>query len=230
MALDWLTGSSPEVTYGQSPEQEKMWNTMFPVFKNFMQGNFPEMYDVPSPVGPTTDWYNNISPAVRESLWEPAREGGNQLMETLGAKGMMGGASTPASGSGATAMGKLFADYSQGIGGQAWNMMQPGLMADYSAQLGRNITGYNTSLMPFQTAAGMLPGTYSTPFVDPGSPGAFQSLLPMGAAFGMSHMPWGNFGGMFGGGGGTGGPSIPSFPGTYMGPPQTYNKTYQPRP
>lgn len=198
--FDSIFGSSPSVDYKGSPQQKDMWKTMFPIFQNFMQGNFPQMYDLPSPVGPTTDWYNNISPEVKQSLWEPAVEGGNQMMEVLGSKGMMGGASTPGSGSGVTAMGKLFSDYSQGVGGQAWNMMFPGMMADYQSQLGRNITGYNTSLMPFQTAANMLPGTYPNPIVNPGNPGMMGSMFQMGAPFAMSHMPWGNFGGMMGGG------------------------------
>ena len=198
--LESIFGSSPSIDYAQSPQQKKMWNTMFPVFQNFMQGNFPQMYDLPSPVGPTTDWYNNIAPQVRQSLWEPAIEGGNQMMEVLGSKGIMGGASTPASGSGATAMGKLFSDYSQGIGGQAWNMMQPGLMADYSAQLGRNMQGYQTSLMPFQAAASLLPGTYPNPVVNQGNPGMIGSMFQMMAPWAMSFMPWGKFGGMIGGG------------------------------
>ena len=206
--LDTLFGKSPSVDYKSSPQQKEMWKVMFPVFKNFMQGNFPQMYDLPSPVVPTTDWYNNIAPEVRQSLWEPAIEGGNQMMEVLGAKGMMGGPSTPASGSGATAMGKLFSDYSQGIGGQAWNMISPGLMADYNAQLGRNITGYQTSLMPFQTAAGLLPSSYATPIVNSGSSGLMSSFSQMMAPWAMSYLPWGNFGGMFGGGGSSFGSTI----------------------
>ena len=204
---DAFTGEGPSVDFKQGPEQKQMWDTMFPVFQNFMQGNFPQMYDLPSPVQPSQGWFDNLSSEVKQSLWEPARDAGNQMMEVLGSKGMMGGASTPASGSGATAMGKLFSDYGQGIGQQAWNMTSPGLFQDYSAQLGRNMQGYQTSLMPFQTAAGMIPGTYSNPIVNQGNPGILQSLAPMGAAFGMSHLPWGNFGGMFGGGGGGGGPT-----------------------
>ena len=67
---DFMMGKSPKLTYEQGPEQKKMYDTMFPVFKDFMQGNFPQMYDLPNQVGPTTDWYNNIAPEVRQSLWE----------------------------------------------------------------------------------------------------------------------------------------------------------------
>jgi hypothetical protein len=87
-------------------------------------------------------------------------------------------------------------------------MMQPGMMADYNAQLGRNIQGYQTSLMPFQAAANMLPGTYANPVVNPGSPGFMQSAMQLAAPFAMgAGMGWGGggfqnpFAGMFGGGG-----------------------------
>jgi hypothetical protein len=200
--MDTMFGKGPELNFEQSPQQAEMYKTMFPIFQNFMQGNFPSIYDVPSPVGPTSGWYDNIAPEVRQSLWEPAREGGRQMMEVMGAKGQIGSAGSPISGSAATGVGKLFSDYSQGIGGQAWNMMQPGLMADYQAQLGRNITGYQTSLMPFQTAANMLPGTYASPVVTPGSQGLFQNAMQMaapfalGATFGLGGMSWPSFGGM----------------------------------
>lgn len=190
---DFMMGGDPKLTYEQGPEQEDMYNSMFPVFKNFMQGNFPQMYDLPNQVGPTTDWYNNIAPEVRQSLWEPAQEGGQQMMEAMGAKGQIGSAGSPISGSAQTGMGKLFSDYSQGIGGQAWNMMQPGMMADYNAQLGRNIQGYNTSMMPFETARGMLPGTYSSPVVTPGSQGFLGPLLQ---GLGAAADPGGLYGGV----------------------------------
>ena len=198
--FDSLFGESPSIKFKQSPQQSQVWDTAFPAFQNFMQGNFPPLYDVPSPVGPTEGWYNNIAPAVRQSLWEPAMEGGQQLLELMGARGQTGSAGSPYSGSAATGLGKLFSDYSQGIGGQAWGMMQPGLMADYQAQLGRNMTGYQTSLMPFQTAAGMLPGTYANPIVNPGSQGLLGSAMQMMAPWAMSFLPWGNFGGQMGGG------------------------------
>jgi len=206
MALDWLMGSSPSLDFEQSKQQRKMWDVMFPQFKNFMQGNMPGLYDLPSPVLPNTDWYNNLAPEVRQSLWEPAQEAGQQMMEVMGAKGQLGSAGSPMSGSAATGMGKLFADYGQGIGMQAWNMTQPGLMADYQAQLGRNITGYNTSLMPYQMAAGMLPGTYGQPVINPGSQGllgyGMQLAAPfaMGAGMGMFGNPFSGFGSSFGGG------------------------------
>jgi len=166
--MGFWSGDSPSISYKQSPQQRQVWDTIFPALQNFFQGGYQNPYDIPSPVMPTTDWYNNIAPEVRQSLWEPAIEGGNQLAEVLGAKGQYGGASTPASGSGATALGKLFADYSQGIGQQAWNMTAPGLTADYNAQLQRNMTA---GLLPFQTAASMLPGTYASPVVNPGQQG-----------------------------------------------------------
>jgi hypothetical protein len=229
---DFLFGESPELKFKQSPQQQDMWNTMFPTFQNFMGGNFPQMYDLPSPVGPTTDWYNNIAPEVRQSLWEPAMEGGRQMMEVMGSKGQTGSPGSPMSGSGSAGMGRLFADYSQGIGQQAWNMMQPGMMADYGAQLGRNIQGYQTSMMPFQTAANMLPGTYANPVVQPGSPGLMQGMMQLASPFamgaGMGMMGGMNpFAGMFGGGqfgsGGFaslgGGTNI----GGYMGAPTTYD-------
>jgi hypothetical protein len=190
---NWFTGESPSLEFEQGPEQKKMFNTMFGPFQSFMQGNFPQMYDLPSPVMPSTDWYNNIAPEVRQSLWEPAQEGGRQMMEAMGAKGQVGSAGSPISGSAQTGMGKLFADYSQGIGSQAWNMMQPGMMADYNAQLGRNIQGDNTSLMPFQAAANMLPGTYSHPVVNPGRAGALGPLLQV---FGAAGDPAGLMGGV----------------------------------
>ena len=220
--MGFMMGDSPSLDFKQGPQQKQMFETMFPVFQNFMQGNFPQMYDLPNQVGPTTDWYNQIAPEVRQSLWEPAQQGGQQMMEAMGAKGQIGSPGSPISGSAQTAMGSLFADYSQGIGQQAWNMMQPGMMAGYGAELGRNQAGYQTSLMPFQAASGMLPGTYANPVVSPGSPGLLSNMmqiaapLAMGAGMAMGGplgaMAGGALGGMFGGGfgGGLGQPGSPS--------------------
>ena len=45
--MSFLFGDSPRLKFEQGPQQRKMFNTMFPVFQNFMQGTFPQMYDLP---------------------------------------------------------------------------------------------------------------------------------------------------------------------------------------
>jgi hypothetical protein len=212
---DLFMGKSPELNFEQSPQQQQMYNTMFPAFQNFMGGNMPQQYDVPGMIQPGQGWFSGLDQDIQKSLWEPAREGGLQMMEAMGAKGQIGSAGSPISGSAQTGMGRLFADYSQGIGQQAWNMMLPGMEMDYQAQLGRNISGYNQSMLPFQTAANMLPGTYGSPVVTPGSPGLMQGMSQMaapmmaGIGMGMGGPIGGALGGWLGGmmnpGGGTGG-------------------------
>jgi len=89
-------------------------------------------YDVPGAVLPSKDWYGSMSPEVMEGVWAPYQEGAEQMLEAFG-----GTAGAGISGAHAAAMGKYFADASKDVGLQAWQMSQPGMMAEWQAQVGR---------------------------------------------------------------------------------------------
>jgi len=102
-----------------------------------------QQYNIPNTVAPTQGWYNSISPEVQRGLWEPYNQGAKQLMETLGGQGSLGNARGGYTGAAGAALGKYYSDASTNIGTQAWNMMQPGMMANWNAELNKNMGARN---------------------------------------------------------------------------------------
>lgn len=181
------------------------------------------MYNIPTAVGPTEAWYGGLSPDVMAGVWAPYNEGAKQMLE------LMGG-STRGGYSGATgaALGKYFSDAATDVGLQAWNMSQPGLMANWQAELAANQMGYANLMqegmtdyqnelarqqadyqsamqawqMPY-SALGLIGGSYSTPVVQQ-QPGLLDIA---GAAFPWAMMlgGFGPFGAAAGGAGAIGG-------------------------
>jgi hypothetical protein len=130
---------------------------MFPFCLNSLQGppqmgTPPNIYDVPSGQGlmPTKGWYDSISPEVKQGLWEPWNDASDQMMANMSGVGQFGSPVGGMSGAALNAQGSLYADAGEQVGMQAWNMMAPGQQALWQANLGRNVAGYNTSLIPWQ--------------------------------------------------------------------------------
>lgn len=109
-----------------------------------MQGVLSDipMYDIPQAPMPTKDWYSSLSPEVMGGLWAPYDYGAKQLTTQLNASGQAGSARGGYSGAAGAALGELYSRGAKDVGMQAWQMSQPGLFADYTSQLQRNLTGY----------------------------------------------------------------------------------------
>lgn len=154
-------GGGSDVDYKWSDEQQIAWQKAQPWVNQRVDqslngppqlGAPPPLYDIPDATGltPTSGWYNSIAPEVKQGLWEPWNDAANQLQANLGVQGQVGSPLGGYSGAAGTGLGQLYADAGQQVGMQAWNMMQPGQQALWNANLGRNVTGYNTSLVPWQ--------------------------------------------------------------------------------
>lgn len=197
--------SSDRVSYSQSPEQQAIYNAIQPTIQYIgRQGrrgdpvwNTPTMerstgYDLPSGdmLMPTQDWYSNLSPEVMAGLNAPYDDARDQLMERMGGLGQGGSAGAGYSGAAGAALGEFEATRANNIGLQAWQMTQPGLFADYNAQLGRNQwtanVGQQANVMEWQNRAesykfpytslpGLVGGTYPSPIVDT-SPSAANNM------------------------------------------------------
>ena len=169
---DTMFGSEPEhVGDARSREQaimgnyaqERFGNTMYPIAPtpqrpqaqgyNARGYGVPSQYNVPGAVGPTSDWFNNMSPEVMAGIEAPFKRGEQNLMETLG--GGMGG-TAGFSGMGAGALGRYWADAAPQIGQQAWGMTAPGLMQQSQNQLGANQNMWNAQLGANQWNAGQI--------------------------------------------------------------------------
>ena len=123
-------------------EIKKMWGIGHPLATRMaasgMEGyplwDVPAMPDVPPPVMPSAGWFQGIAPEVRQGLWEPYQEAGQQLGETFGSRGQQGSARGGYSGAYGSAMGSFAADAAKDVGLQAWQMTAPQMM-DYRNQL-----------------------------------------------------------------------------------------------
>ena len=122
-------------------EIKQMWGMGHPLASRMaaagMEGyplwDVPGMPDVPPPVMPSAGWFNSIAPEVKQGLWEPYREAGQQLGETFGSRGQQGSQRGGPSGTYGAAMGSFAADASKNVGLQAWQMTAPQMM-DYRNQ------------------------------------------------------------------------------------------------
>lgn len=228
-------GSSPGVSNYQSPEQTQMYQTLMPMISQMAQAgtsgqplwqtgqppsaqdNIPSMqgvmsgvpmYDIPQAQQPTSQWWEGVSPDVKQGLWQPYKEAGQQLSEVMGGQGQWGSERGGPSGAAGAAMGEIAAQGARNVPMQAWEMGQQGRQNMWGAQLGANQQGYQNQLQesmadfgrygtdyqnqmqrwgmeqqaiqaPWQIAPGLIGGTYGENVVDPGSPD--QSGQIMGA-------------------------------------------------
>lgn len=139
-------------------------------------------------------------PNVMAGLWEPYQQGADLLTERMGAGGQMGSAGGGMSGAYGNAMGKYYADASNKVGLQGWQMMQPALQASmignnanqmqgWQAGLGRNRDIWSSNMQqqrfPWDAMMGMMGGgsLNSQAVVSPDSQSQMansaMSLLPL---------------------------------------------------
>jgi hypothetical protein len=195
-------GGGSTTTYAQSPEAAALYKAMLPAVHrissagakgrtlyqphNLMGMNRSNYsYGVPSTqnIMPTQAWYQGLSPEVMGGLWAPWEEAGQALTHRLNAMGQLGSMRGGVSGSGETAMANLAADAATQVPLQAWQMTQPGMMAGWQAELGRNQFGVEQRLadtraqwqamvsaqrMPYEIVPGMAGGSMPQPVVQSG--------------------------------------------------------------
>ena len=166
-------------------------------YQDYFAQNGPQGgYTPPAAVQPSADWYNNLSPDVMAGLNAPWNDARNQMFETMGSN--LGSPRGGWSGVGAAALGEFESNRATQVPMQAWAMSQPGLQAQWGAQNQANFGDYvsgvnrtgqdygsyvqgiqqdygdamNQAQMPWSIMPGLLGGTYSSPVVNPGGPGA----------------------------------------------------------
>ena len=159
----------------------------------YVPGPITDLYQQPSAPQPTADWFNSISPEVMKGLWEPYDFAANQMAEQLNYSGALGSGGQY-SGNAMNNFGDFYSKAGTQLGTQAWNMMSPGLIQDYNAQM-------QELLMPYQLM-GMTPSMMPTGIVQNQS--NTGGNMAMGALGGASTgaMVGGPYGAVIGGVGG----------------------------
>ena len=144
-------------------------------------GGSGDIWDIPQAPAPTADWYSNLSPDIMTGLQQPYIEAQQQGLELLGAGGAAGSARGGASGTAGAMTGEIMGQMAQNVPMQAWQMTQPGAMAQWGQEVER-------SRYPMTAAVSMLGGTMPEAVVDPGGGGfggAMTGALGGGAMGGM---------------------------------------------
>ncbi len=141
-------GGSPDLKTGYSPQQQQIMTAGQPAYKRagalageglglYGIGDSPmaPSYNVVNPeiMMPTQQWWESMSPNVKQGLWAPYQEAGKGLMETLGTRGQSGSARGGYSGAAGVAMGELASRGAKDVGMQAWQMSQPAMSQYWNA-------------------------------------------------------------------------------------------------
>jgi len=152
--------------------------------------------------------YDSLDPTLKASIEKPYMDALGMAREQLGGAGQLGtmGRDTPMfSGAAGQVLGKMAQEAGPTMAQSAYNFTMPNQMQEWQAQLGQNITGYNTGLqalgtdynaemqmrneylqqlmMPYSILPGMMGGTYSTPVMSEGT--NYASALGSGLTGGL---------------------------------------------
>jgi hypothetical protein len=190
-------GSKTKTEFVQSPEQRQLFQTFLPMAHRVAQGQ--PLWDVPEPITPTGEWFQGIAPEVRQGLWAPYQEAGQQLGEMFGSRGQLGSPRAGPSGAYGAAMGSFAADASKDVGIQAWQMVG-GPQQQQRAEI------LQSRMAPFQMAPAFMSGqSQMTPtgVMQPNQPGMLSRLGPFGlgaAGAGLGYYLGGPVGAAVGGG------------------------------
>jgi hypothetical protein len=169
--LDSIFGSEPELKFEQSGQQRQLGGAITPFLTNLFQQQNPWQSFMP-----TGNMMGQLPPELVRGAFYGVERGADQLQERLAGMGFSGG-------SGMAGMSDYYSQSVPQVNFQLANMMTQAMAKPYSL------------------ASSLYGQTLPTPVVSPGSPGMMSSMFQMGAPFAMSHLPWGNFGGLMGGGG-----------------------------
>ena len=161
---------------------------------------------VGNPLMPTGDWFSSLDPSIKQGVWAPWNEAADMLSERMGGQGQLGSARGGMTGAAGAGLGELYSRAGQNVGLQAWNMMQPGLQAEYNQQstdyaneVARRQADYQTSMQAWGLPFGMtnmMPNTFSQGITTQPSSGLAQAAPLLGGAGGFA--AGGPLGGMLG--------------------------------
>lgn len=202
-----MGGSGPSMDFKSSPWQKYIQDWLKPFMNNMSTGNMPDMWEIPdiSSMMPGKNWWEDLDPNIKAGIREPYKDASKQMLEVMGAKGQVGSASSPYSGSSQTATGKFWEDAAGGMAQQGWGMVSPALQQGWGAQLAQNQGQYGQEMMPYGMIPGMSQQAAPYPTVNPGSGGYGGGLgglagMGLGGWFGgpMGMMLGGMGGNMFG--------------------------------
>jgi len=122
------------------------------------------LYNVPQAPMPTQGWFSGLDQSIQSGIMEPYTLASQQLAEQLGSYGQLGSARGGVSGAGAAGLGRFWEDAAQGMGTQAWNMINPNAMAQYQAQV-------QSQQLPWATFPSMFGSAMPTPYINQGTSG-----------------------------------------------------------
>lgn len=172
-----MGGSNSSLGWANSDQMSQLFSSIMPLISK-LSGAAQTGQGITtntSSLMPNAGWFNNLSPEIKQGMWEPYNEAGRNMINQMGGNGMVS-ARGGFSGSGQTALADLYSKAGTQVGSQAWNMINPiqqqGFTNPWSA-----MTGYTG------TGAGVTPSAV----VNPGSPSVWSQAAPFGMALGANY-------------------------------------------
>lgn len=156
-------------------------------------------YSIPQMQMPDTNWWQNLSPEIKQGIFQPTLDMANQMGEQFGAQGMMGSPMTGPSGAFGGALGEAVGrTYGPQAAMQAWQMTSPLYQQQWGAELGRNQNLWQANLQAQQAPWSMMPSYFGSGANLMPNPVVTQNANPLasgisGAAMGAMAFgnPWG---------------------------------------
>jgi len=142
--------STPLPTYYQeyqSPQQQQMWNTLYPTIQNMQSG-------------PTAGWYSGLDENVRAGIEEPYMKGMDMMRNQLSGTGMLGNQSAGMSGAAADVFGQYMQQAAPTMAQTGWDMMmQPyqGAMSMIPTTYSDLLVGNTPTIQQIQPGAALPP-------------------------------------------------------------------------
>lgn len=192
-----LCGGGGDVKYRQSPQQEQVFDAIYPMIRGMgkaAQGgqplwttpSAPQVGQAPGSMIPNAGWYDNMDSGIKAGIWEPFQDASNQMLAGMNRGGQMGtpsGGYSPAAGA---AMGEFYSNAAPKVASQAWDMFGPQRQydmwaagANQQAQMAQWGAQNDAMSFPYRAMPGMLGGTYPEPIVSQPStlPGSAMNMI-----------------------------------------------------
>ena len=131
--------------YTQSPEQQQMWQTMWPMFQNMMGGG---------------DWYSGLDENVRAGIEQPYQRSLEMARNAMGGWG--GNQSAGWSGGAADVFGDLAQQAAPTMAQSGFNMMMNPMMAMMPQTMPDMLVGHHPTMQQVQPGAA-IPTGYQQP-------------------------------------------------------------------
>jgi len=125
--------------YTQSPEQQQMWQQMWPMFQNMMSG----------------DWWGNMDSTIKESITAPHQESMNMAADAMGAWG--GNPSAGYSGAAGKVLGEMAQEAAPTMYQTAWQNYMTPMMSMMPQMMSDMLAGNTSTIQQIQQGAAMPP-------------------------------------------------------------------------